>query len=220
MGRRRGLKEGKRDRPPLLRSLTTDEVIRVLKSGKITANTNTRFFRQIARALEEAREAFLDGKAWSEFGLTDRQLADRLTDARHHARQLQTIFRDATLFVQSALLAVDSGNTPETWPYPDVKPLNSIVRWADLGLAALKRRKASERNRGALPPAVHGGLPELAIELATVWRMATGNEEPSCARGSSMIPFLREGMEIIRQRVVAMEAARKWARFAVKYYFA
>ena len=35
-----------------------------------------------------------------------------------------------------------------------------------------------------------------------------------------MIPFLREGMQIIRQRVVTMEAARKWAAFAVKYYHA
>ena len=35
-----------------------------------------------------------------------------------------------------------------------------------------------------------------------------------------MVPFLREGMEIIRQRVVTVEAARKWARFAVDYYFA
>jgi hypothetical protein len=35
-----------------------------------------------------------------------------------------------------------------------------------------------------------------------------------------MIPFLREGMQIMRQRDVTSDAARKWARFAVKYYFA
>jgi hypothetical protein len=193
----------------------------VLRAGEIEIKSNTRRFRQLARAIEEAREAFLDGVGWREFGLTDRQLIDRLTDVLHHARQLRTVLDDSALFVQAAaMLAVDSGNSGETWPYPDVDPLNKIVRWADESITALKRRQADEPNKGALPQAAHGGLHELAIGLARAWRMSTGNQEPSCARGSSMIPFLREGMQIIRQRIITMDAARKWARIAVKHYFA
>jgi hypothetical protein len=110
MGRPRGLKIGKPDRP-LLRSLTTDEVVQVLRAGEIEADSDTPRFRQIARALEEVREAFLDGKGWQEFSLTDRQLADRLTDARNLARQLRAILDDSALTVQMVALAVDSGKT-------------------------------------------------------------------------------------------------------------
>ena len=51
MGRRLRLKAGKTEKP-LLRSLTTDEIVSVLRAGKIEVNRNTRRFREIARALD------------------------------------------------------------------------------------------------------------------------------------------------------------------------
>jgi hypothetical protein len=224
MGKRRGFREAKPDEP-LLRPMTSNEVLTIMRAGGIDFDRNAKRF--LADALEEVRQDFLNELAWKELRMTDLQLTDRLTEARNKARQLLTLLDDGALAAQATVLALEGRRTgnarraaDKKWNVPDIEPLEAIVHWADGCLSALKRRQAHTPNFGAGPSANQGGLGRLAVKLATVWRSATGKEEPSCARGSSMIPFLRVGMEIIRQRAVSMDGARYWARFAVKYYFA
>ena len=96
MGRRQGLKQG-RPAQLLLRSLTTEEVLRILRAGEIEANSNARLFQQLADGLELVKGAFLDGMDWRSFGMTDRQLTGRLTVVRNQARELAAILDDTTL---------------------------------------------------------------------------------------------------------------------------
>jgi hypothetical protein len=243
-----------------LRPLTDDEALMILTAGGIEINNNSEDFRNLARALEEVREDFLNELEWRRLSMTDFQLASRLTQVRNGARQLLMLLADFSLWAQAMCLeeeprrisiaprGCEISNTyvpkivhhgereaeldTRVWLEPLkaieaeldtrvwLEPLKAINGWADARLATLKRRQKSEPNWGGTQSASAAGVKELAVGLATVWRMATGNEEPSCARGSSMIPFLCKGMEIIRQRKISDETARKWASYAVKYYFA
>ena len=192
-------------------------------AGGIEISGSTERFRHFAHALEKVRERFLNERDVRSLSMTDLQLTERLAEVRNRASQLMVLLDDPVFEVQTTVFGKEmkkNGIWLDECGVPSIEPLAAIIGWADVCLAALKRRQKQQPNLGARLSAVHGGLNELAVGLAQVWRIATGNKEPSCARGSSMIPFLREGMQIIRQRVVTVDSARYWACIAVKDYFA
>jgi len=216
MPRRRVLKNLRTDRPPF-RRLTSAEVHLIARAGSINIEGRPELAQEFEKWLDILRCAYEEELRQKGYSLTDAQIADRLHEARKLAKQLRSILNDPALFIQSLVLA-EAKDKPwiflDRYPTRDLEPIDRIIDWSGVCLKDLAKRRAESPDEYAVPPAARPGLRDLVNGLITIWCGATGTGVPLGKRSSPLLSFLREGLRIITQRDVTIDAALKWVRLA------
>jgi hypothetical protein len=196
---------------PPFRALSAAEVKVIADAGKIEFNGCRESVRQFELALDRCRDFYKSCCEAREYCLTDKQITDRLEEAKDLAARLLTLL-DGPLLSKTVLIEYEAWMNVHHFLTGIHEPLRTIVRWAECGIEEVNERKARNPNSFYVKSAVRAGLKELLIELTQAWRVATGISETGVGMKSPLIDFLQQAVRTIAQLPVGPDTARKWAR--------
>jgi len=190
--------------------LTIEQVSCIARAGGIDFKTRSEEARQFEASLDFLRREYEEEVKMKKLSLKDSQIAERLTKARHFARELRKLFSEEAFDYQFFRLIEDE--SPWT-PLLGLPPLDPLIARVELALKKLKVR--SPDDRWAQPEGkenLKAGRRNLLLGLMYLWQIETKTIKPLAGRTSLLVRFLQQGHSEIVGENVGIDTADQWAR--------
>jgi len=195
-------------------ALSTEEVKSIVDAGEIEFNGSDSAER-FELALDWCRWFYSTFRRTKDYWLTDKQISERLEEARDLAARLLTVLDGPLLNCTPTIECEASGEEGRegvrALGQGIREPLYAVVRWAERCI------KEVEERRDKNPDPFHlkikrPGFEELHLYLVDAWRVATATTETDVGTRSPLIPFLQEAVFRITRVSVGPDTAEEWAR--------